>query len=294
MLDISSQPTLERSRSGPPAGRFCVMVSSSDHGRDVFEIVFQNAETIWRDCDWPRYVGFTRKRPEIYGFKTLEAQKPSDWRGELCDQLISLPDETEYVLLILEDALFMSPVDGTKLNAFANLITRENLFYVSLLPLRRNLPGLAIEYFRRKLSKHSLRRLSPTEPYYSSIGIAIWKRDYLQWFLQQSGSIWDLEHVVSDKPHYAVWSPVFTQEHLVKKGKWISKAPRYLARQGIIFSSTKRGFQPFWSRLRDFREIIVFQTVGFLSFRIRRRLNKISHRAPLEDVYKTPLTGNDR
>jgi hypothetical protein len=188
----------------------------------------------------------------------------------------------------------MSPVDGTKLNAFANLITRENLFYVSLLPLRRNLPGLAIEYFRRKLSKHSLRRLSPTEPYYSSIGIAIWKRDYLQWFLQQSGSIWDLEHVVSDKPHYAVWSPVFTQEHLVKKGKWISKAPRYLARQGIIFSSTKRGFQPFWSRLRDFREIIVFQTVGFLSFRIRRRLNKISHRAPLEDVYKTPLTGNDR
>jgi hypothetical protein len=292
MADISSQPTLEQSRLRPSAGRFCVLVSSSDHGRDVFEIVFQNAETIWRDCDWPRYVGFTRKRPDTYGFKAVAATKPSNWRGELCDQLNSLPDEIEHVLLILEDALFMSPVNGAKLNAIADLIVRQNFYYVSLLPLRRNLPGLVIEYFRRRLSKYPLRRLSPTEPYYSSIGIAIWKRDYLRWFLQQPGSIWDLEHIVSDKPHYAVWTPVFKQEHLVKKGKWISQAPRYLARQGISFSGAKRGFRPFWSRLRDIREIIVFQTAGFLSFRIRRRLNRISHRAPLEDIYKSPLTGS--
>src|SRR5262249_55796264 len=265
-----------------------------DHGRDVFEIVFQNAETIWRDCDWPRYVGFTRKGPGKYGFKALAATRPSDWRGELSDQLNSLPDEIEYVLLILEDALFMSPVDGTKLNAIADLIVHKNLYYVSLLPLRRNLPGLAIEYFRRRLSKHPLRRLSSAEPYYSSLGIAIWKRDYLRWFLQQPGSIWDLEHIVSDKPHHAVWTPVFKQEHLVKKGKWTSQAPRYLARQGISFSGSKRGFRPFWSRIRDIREIIVFQTVGFLSFRIRRRLNRVSHRAPLEDIYKSPLTGSDQ
>src|SRR5262249_44786440 len=204
MIDISSQSTLEQTRSRPSAGQFCVLVSSSDHGRDVFEIVFQNAKTIWRDCDWPRYVGFTRKRPDSYGFKALAATKPSDWRGELCDQLNSLPGEIEYVLLVLEDALFMSPVSGAKLNAIADLIVRQNLYYVSLLPLRRNLPGLVIEYFRRRLSKHPLRRLSPAEPYYSSIGIAIWKRDYLRWFLQQPGSIWDLEHIVSDKPHYAV------------------------------------------------------------------------------------------
>jgi hypothetical protein len=290
MTDTSSQPTPEPSRSS--AGRFCVLVSSSDHGRDVFEIVFQNAETIWRDCDWPRYVGFTRKHPDRYGFKALAAAKPSDWRGELCDQLNSLPIQIEYVLLILEDALFLAPVSGAKLNAIADLIVHENLYYVSLLPVRRNLPGRVIEYFRRKLSKHLLRRLSPAEPYYSSIGITIWKRHYLKWFLQQPGSIWDLEHIVSGKPHYAVWSPVFKQEHLVKKGKWVAQAPRFLAQQGIIFSSEKRGFRPFWVRLRDIREMIVFQTVGFLSFRVRRRLNMISHRAPLQDIYKTPLTGD--
>jgi hypothetical protein len=293
MLDTSRHSSWEKDRASASRGRFCVLVSSSDHGRDIFEIVFQNAEAIWRDCDWPRYVGFTRKRPDIYGFKALAAKKPSDWRGELCDQLNSLPDQIEYVLLILEDALFMSPVNGGRLNAIADLIVREDLSYVSLIPLQRNLIGLIIEYFRRRLSSHPLRRLSRAEPYYSSIGIVIWKRDYLRWFLQQPGLIWDLEHIVSDKPHYAVWTPVFRQEHLVKKGKWISRARRHLARQSIILSDSKRGSQPFRSRLRDIREIIVFQTVGFLSFRIRRRLNMISHRAPATDVYKLPLIDSD-
>src|SRR5690242_9675506 len=120
MHDIGSQLTLEPSRSRSSAGRFCVLVSSSDHGLDVFDTVFQNAETIWRDCDWPRYVGFTRKRPDRYGFKALAAKKPSDWRGELCDQLNSLPAEIDYVLLILEDAFFLCPVHGATLNAIAD------------------------------------------------------------------------------------------------------------------------------------------------------------------------------
>src|SRR5262249_35610253 len=150
MPNVSSL-ALERK---PSRGRFCVLVSSSDHGCDIFETVFQNAEKIWHNCDWPRYVGFTRKRPDVYGFKALAAKKPSDWRGELCDQLNSLPDEIEYVLLILEDALFISPVDGAKLNAIADLMVREDLYYISLLPRRRNLPGLVVEYFRKWLSNH--------------------------------------------------------------------------------------------------------------------------------------------
>src|SRR5262249_27387166 len=58
-------------RPAGAAGRFCILVSSSDRGRDIFEIVFQNAEEIWRGCDWPRYVGFTRPQPDMYGFKAI-------------------------------------------------------------------------------------------------------------------------------------------------------------------------------------------------------------------------------
>jgi hypothetical protein len=262
------------------AGRFCVFVTSSDRGRDIFEIVFQNAERMWRDCDWPRYVGFTSKYPDLYGFTAIAAKGPSDWQGELRDQLDSLPDEIEYVYLTFEDSLFLSSVNGAKLNAIADLMVSQDLSYVSLIPLNRNIPGRVVEYVRRKLSKQPLRRLSLSEPYYSSLAAAIWKRSYLQSLLRQPGLIWDLEHVVTNEPHYAVWQPVIDHGQIVRKGQWNFGADRQLAAQGISLANSKREFRTVKAGIRDIRERIVWELVGFLSFRLRRRLNMISHRAP--------------
>jgi hypothetical protein len=277
-FDAGALTAKEKARS--IAGRFCVFVSSSDRGRDIFEIVFQNAEKMWRDCDWPRYVGFTTKHADVYGCKVVAAKAPSNWQGELVDQLDSLPEEIEYLYLTFEDALFMSPVDGAKLNAIAELMVAENISYVSLIPLSRNIPGRVIEHFRRKLGKRPLRRLSFSEPYYSSLVAAIWKRSYLRSLLRQHGSIWDFEHIVSKEPHYAVWEPVIDHDQIVTKGKWSFRAARQLATQGISLTNSKREFRTVGPGLRDIREKIVFQLVGFLSFRLRRRLKMISHRAP--------------
>ncbi len=273
MLDPQRHP--ESKQTPAAAGRLCVLVSSSDRARDVFEIVFQNSETMWRDCDWPRYVGFTSKHRDLYGFTAVAAKRPSDWRGELGDQLDSLPDEIEYVLRIDEDALFMSPVNGSELNAIADLMVREDLSYVSLIPVKRNLAGRIVEYFRRRLDQRPLRRIGFSEPYYSSVAVAIWKRSYFRSLLRQPGSIWEFEHIVTDVPHYAVWQRVLDQDQIVTKGKWSYRAPRKLARQGISLANSKREFQTLSSWLRGIREKISFQVAGFLSFRIRKRLNRI-------------------
>jgi hypothetical protein len=277
-LSANSLPDERRPRAA--AGRFCVFVTSSDRGRDIFEIVFQNAEKMWRDCDWPRYVGFTRKYPDLYGFTALAAKGPSNWQGELGDQLDQLPDEIEYVYLTFEDALFLSPVNGEKLNEIADLMVGQNLSYLSLIPLNRNAPGRVIEYVRRKLSKRPLRQLSFSEPYYSSLAGAIWKRSYLRSLLRRPGLIWDLEHVVTNEPHYAVWEPVIDHDQIVRKGQWNVGAERQLAAQGISLANSKREFRTVKAGIRDIRERIVWELVGFLSFRLRRRLNMISHRAP--------------
>jgi hypothetical protein len=257
------------------ARRFCVLVSSSDRARDIFEIVFQNAETIWRDCDWPRYVGFTSKHPGMYGFKALAAKGPSDWMGELGDQLDGLPADIQYVLRIDEDALFMSPINGSELNAIANLMVREDLSYVTLVPVARNLPGRLVEYFRSKFDKRPLRPISFSEPYYSSVELAIWKRSYLRSLLREVRSNRELEHKVTNERHYAVWRPIMRQEQIVSGGKWSCQASRKLAQQGISLDGTKREFETFSSRIRGIRESVSFQVAGYLSFRIRRRLNKL-------------------
>lgn len=274
MTTVETRSSSEKVRSRPAPGRFCVFVSSSDRARDVFEIVFQNADTIWRDCDWPRYVAFTSQHPDIYGFTALAAKRPSDWRGELGDQLDSLPGHIEYVMLLVEDTLFMSPVNGAELNAIADLMVRDNLAYVRLVPVTRNLPGRILEYFRKKLDRRLLRPIATSEPYYSSVEFAIWKRDYLRGLLRQPGSIWEFEHTLSNERHYAVWKPLVDQHQIVTRGKWNLKAPRLLAQQGLSLSGSQREFQTFRSWLKGTRENFVFQTVGFLSFRIRRHLNR--------------------
>jgi hypothetical protein len=276
MLDSSSRTNLERDRAHPSATRFCVLVTSSDRGRDIFEIVFQNAEIIWRGCDWPRYVGFTSKHPDIYGFWALAAKRPSDWRGEVGDYLDAIPDHIEYVLRIDEDALFMSPIDGAKLNAIADLMVHEGLSYVRLVPVTRNIPGRLVEYCRQMLTKRPLRPISFTEPYYSSVELAIWKRSYLRSLLRQPGTIWEFEHTVTNERHYAVWQPFVEQHQIVARGKWNLNASRLLARRGLSLSHSKREFQTFRSWLRGLRERGSFQIAGFVSFRIRRRLNRIS------------------
>jgi len=255
--------------------RFCVLVTSSDRGRDVFEIVFQNAEAMWGGCAWPRFVGFTSKHPDLYGFRAVAAKGPSHWRQEVSDYLDSLPEHIEYVLRIDEDALFRSPVDGKKLNAIAALMISENLSYVSLVPVYRNFAGRTIEYFRRKLDKRPLRQLSFSEPYYSSVALAIWKRSYLRSLLRQPGTIWEFEHTVTNERHYAVWEPVLHQSQIVTKGKWDLRAPRLLAHQALTLANSEREFQTRKSWLRGIRQQITFQLVGFLSFRIRRRLKKV-------------------
>ncbi|HET9800129.1 MAG TPA: hypothetical protein VFP82_00445, partial [Chthoniobacterales bacterium] len=196
MLDTTSKTNLQKGGARVSAGRFCVLVTSSDRARDVFEIVFRNAERIWRDCDWPRFVGFTSKHPDLYGFTALAAKGTSHWRQEVDDYLDALPEEIEYVLRIDEDALFMSPINGDKLNDIADLMVRENLAYVRLVPVTRNFLGRIIEYFRRKLDKRPLRPISFSEPYYSSVELAIWKGSYLRSLLRQPGTIWEFEHVV--------------------------------------------------------------------------------------------------
>jgi hypothetical protein len=178
-------------------------------------------------------------------------------------------------LRIDEDALFMSPVDADKLNDIANLMVRENLSYVSLLPISRNLPGRIIEYFRRKFDKRPLRPLSFSEPYYSAVGLAIWKRSYLRSLLSQPGTIWEFEHAVTNECHYAVWQPILDQDQIVTRGRWAFRASRQLAGQGLSLADSKREFQTLKSWLRGMREWITFQLVGFLSFRIRRRLKRV-------------------
>src|SRR5579885_1381882 len=248
VLDKAAAPQKRAPRG--IAGRFCVLVNSSDRARDIFEIVYANSEATWRACEWPRYVGFTTRHPDMYGFTAIAAKGPAGWREELAAQLDALPAEIDYVLRLEEDMLFLSPVDGAKLNAIAALMVRDDLLYVNLSPLPSSLFGGAVEVWRKRLSRRPLRR---------------------------PGNVWEFEHIVTDRRHYAVWEPVLDFDAIVSKGKWLPRARQVLARQGLSLADSQREFQAAGSRLRGLRQRITFALVGYLGLRIRRKLNMLPH-----------------
>jgi len=272
----SNFPPVDAVRARELSRRFCVLAAASDRAKDIFEITFQNAETIWRDVEWRRYVGFTSKHPDILGFKSLAAKSNAEWRGRVVDYLDGLPDEIGHVMLIVEDYLFTAPVDGAELNAIADHIVRNDLAYVRLVPVHRNWFGQMLEYFRRMADHRPLRRLGSREPYFSSVEPTIWQRDHLRALLRQPGTVWEFEHTVSAEPHYAVWRPVVKYAGLVGREKWNRAAPRLLAQQGLSLAGSKRERQTLKFELTRLREKLVFQMFGYLSFRIRRRLNRIA------------------
>jgi hypothetical protein len=271
--DINARSGLESAQAQESSSRFCVLVNSSDQARDVFQIVYANSEAVWRGCDWPRFVGFTTPQRDLYGFEAVAASGAGGWREQLGAQLDQLPPEIEYVMRLEEDFLFLSPVEGDRLDAIAEEMLRADLVYVNLVPVSRGLLGSLVESVRRRLSRKPLRQLSFHEPYYSSLTPAIWKRSYLRDLLRRPGNIWEFEHIVTERRHYAVWQSVLQFDALVSKGKWVPRAGRQLERHGLSLAGSRREFQTRSSRVRNVRERLVFALVGYLSLRLRKRFN---------------------
>jgi hypothetical protein len=269
------KPPVDADQAHGFSDQFCILVAASDRAKDIFEITFQDADSIWRNVNWRRYVGFTTKHPDILGFQSLSAKSDVDWRGRVGDYLDSLPDEIGYVMLIIEDYLFTSPVNGMELNAVTEQIYRNDLAYVRLVPVHRNFLAGIFEYFRRTMNKQSLRPLASWEPYYSSLEPAIWKRSYLRALVRQPGTVWEFEHIVSTERHYAVWRSVVRYVGIVGREKWHREAPRLLKRQGLSLGNSPRARQTAKFELRRMRERISFAMFGYLSFRIRRALNRV-------------------
>ncbi len=247
--------------------QFCVLVASSDNRKDIFNICFAHSRQIWEDCDWPRYIGLTTPHEDQYGFKVVTSPQ-HEWRRAVAGYIDALPSEIRYILLMVEDTLFLEPIDAATLARAANWLWSAGLPYLRLTPIRRSWIGKMMHAMRMRGDKE-FEIIPPTDPYYSSTEMAIWKRDYLRKLLDLPADAWTFERHVSSWEHRAVTIPVFNQHQIVQKGRWNRVAPRLLARQGISLDS-RRPFQTRLAWLRGKWQNLNFALFGFATLRIRR------------------------
>ncbi len=249
---------------------FCVLVACSDDRKDIFDICFAHSDRIWRDYQLPRYVGLTSAQPDQHGFKVVTSPH-KEWRKAVADYVDALPGEIEYILLMVEDVLFLEPVNCTELIFLARDMRKNKMLYLRLAPLCRNWLGWLMDVWDTGLDMNDYRKIPRNEPYYSSTEMVIWDRNYLRRLLEYPVDAWSFEHIVNSD-HWAVWKRFLNQHQIVQKGHWNRAAPRLLRKQDLSIGRNSRPFQTWSAWLRGHWQNLNFALFGFTSVRIKRWL----------------------
>jgi hypothetical protein len=228
-----------------PRSRVGVFVSSSDNRRDVLDRILPSVVKFWPDCPYPLYVGLnSHGKPLPVGTALLAPV--SDWRHECSLQLAQI--EEEYLIVILDDFLIGAPVDQARLSDLVADSLTLNLPYLRLVPLGRSLAARLTGW--RPVEMHpGIEKIRSRRPFYSSLQIAIWRRQHLLTLLQQPLSIWEFEHqCLPEWMHCAIKDrPPIAYRHLVERGRWLPDARSLLHRAGF---PTELGERPVWPKSR--------------------------------------------
>lgn len=250
-----------------------VFVGSCDRTRDVFLLVSKTFLKWWRNCPYPRYVGQNTlaSGTEYGGFEPVLSPVQT-WSRELFDQISRLREE--YVLLVLDDFAITRAVDGERIQYLLGLMKARELSYLRLIEIQRSWLVRMASGLWSMLTGREVIRLPDGIPYYSSLQMAIWRREHLLSMLAAGTgkSIWEFEHLrAPGVVHYAVTgrAPI-RYRHLVEKGRWLPDAGAILGRQGLSFDAGTRPVWPPRYRLRMAIDKLIFSMIGYAWMRSKR------------------------
>lgn len=247
--------------------RVAVFVCSSDNTFDVFQRVFPALRKFWPACPYPVYVGLNEAQAQ----DGIVLRAPAaGWREELKQQIAAVPHD--FILLVLDDFLVLEPVDQARLRALIAQAVARDLPYTRMIPATRALLPALLHRLAAFFVRDPFQVLPASIPYYSSLQIALWRKDHLLAMFGEEGNIWQFEH--QRRPgvvHRALRSdPPIRYMHVVEKGRWQPHAPAMFARAGLDFDPGARALRPAGDRWLERYKTVKFMLIGYSVVRFKR------------------------
>ncbi len=246
-----------------------VFIASSDNTRDVFERVFPAFRGQWPDCPYHVYAGFNQPYRDPKGFTPVYAPV-AGWGPELRTQIAQVP--AKHILLFLDDFVLLQRVATSRVQDLVGTALSGDLAYLGFRQLRRPaLPRLLHGWLR---SSRKVEAVPERHPYYSSLQVALWKKEHLLHCLERETNIWKFERVrPKDAKHYIICGvgPV-RYRHVVEKGRWLPIAHRALRQAGVSTDLGKRETWPQPYQIRHIAGILRFEIIGYSGMRLREAL----------------------
>ncbi len=252
----------------------CVLVASCDNTFDVFERVAPAWRKFWHDCPYPKFVGLNSERGTLEGFEVVLAPV-GGWRKELATQVRQLP--YEYVLLFLDDFLLLGSVATGRVAEFVDRGVSARLDYLRMIPISRSLLSEFWHRLTRLAGGDSVEEIPNGHPYYSSLQVALWRKEHLLDLLGLEGSIWEFEHqAITGRAHYAaVRRTGLRYLHVVEKGRWLPAAKHLFSKASLTFEPGSRAAEPASREVHFLVGKVKFLVFGYAWLRLKRSVSRI-------------------
>jgi hypothetical protein len=223
-------------RADSAAPKACILVPSCDGYRDLWPVFLAFFRRAWPDCPYPIYLGSNMLSCSEHPAQPLAIGKDEGWSISTRRMLEKL--DYEYVLVLLEDFLLLSPVDSTLLAR--HLVTLHELggAYLRLRPF----PPPDYHLARYPLVGEN----AIGAPYRASLQAAFWRKSALLEMLVDGESAWQFEIFGARRSDmradgfYSTWAHALDFYAAVTMGKWIPYGVALCREHGIVADLTAR------------------------------------------------------
>ena len=217
----------------PITSNVSVLVLSCDKYSDLWSPFFELFWRFWPDCPFKVFLLSNNKLFLDDRVTTIRVGPDTTWSKNLRTALQSI--QSEYVLLMLEDAMIDRHVDNARVLRLITWLQSNKADYLRLRPAPK--PDYRYEPGIGRIEVKALWR--------ASIFLSIWRIETLKDMLVDEESAWEFEINGSIRSRrsndfFSVWKSPFHYIHCVEKGVWIRKALKQLVNMGVYHIPTAR------------------------------------------------------
>ena len=246
-----------------------VLISSCDKFSDLWDVHVRQYRQYWEadSCDTLLVTDKPTER-QLEGVEIVAAGENLDFPTRIRYALQYV--KTPYVLLTLDDYFLIAPVKADNIRALMERTEREDIAYLSLYNRRKTNP-------RRYEDIRVLRPIDLEQKYAVNLYPAIWSVDFLKKTVKDDISPWlyevSLTGVARAEGAKCFFSHTGSFEILdvVRKGKVLHKARRYLDRHGLDI-----GDRPTVSRMTELKLAVMDRISWYAPRGLFRLIKKIA------------------
>lgn len=208
-----------------------VLISSCDRYQDLWKPFFTLFFKYWPDCPYLVYLSTNHGRYDDPRVKIIAVGDDTDWSSGFRVVMERIPHP--YVIVFMEDFLFMKPVDTEKIERLITYMDKKKAGYLRLVP--SPVPDLPCT------DNEEVGEISKGSDYRLSLQAAIWDKNILIKLLLNGETAWELELKGTkrtnelDVPFLSVQNnpPIHYFCTAVVKGKWVKEAVDFCRKEGI-------------------------------------------------------------